>query len=109
MTLDRRVTLYEPTTTVNNSGQVKRSFTSAGVFYAQEVIPGIEVAGSEAFINDQMQSQYVVNWRMRYQTAVTAEWKLGYGGKYYDIISVAPEGRKRFILVKTKLRDSGTL
>lgn len=109
MTLDRRVTLYEPTTTVNSSGQVKRSFTSAGTFYAQEVIPGIEVAGSESFVNDQMQSQYVVNWRLRYQTAVTADWKVGYGGKYYDIISVAPEGRKRFILVKTKLRDSGTL
>ena len=109
MTLDRRVTLYEPTTSVNASGQVKRSFASAGDFYAQEVIPGIEVAGSEALVNDQMQSQYTVNWRLRYQTAVTAEWKLGYGGKYYDIISVAPEGSKRYILVKTKLRDNGTL
>ena len=109
MTLDRRVTLYEPTTSVNASGQVKRSFSSAGTFYAQEVIPGIEVAGSEAMVNDQMQSSYVVNWRMRYQTAVTADWKLEYGGKYYDIISVAPEGRKRFIMVKTKLRDNGQL
>lgn len=109
MTLDRRVTLYEPTTSVNASGQVKRSFSSAGTFYAQEVIPGIEVAGSEAMVNDQMQSSYVVNWRMRYQTTVTADWKLEYGGKYYDIISVAPEGRKRFIMVKTKLRDNGTL
>lgn len=106
MTLDRRVTLYEPTTTVNNSGQVKRSYASAGAFYAQEVIPG---TGNEAFVNDQMQSQYVVNWRMRYQTAITADWKLEYGGKYYDILTVSPEGRKRFILVKTKLRDNGTL
>ena len=109
MTLDRRVTLYEPTTTVNNSGQVKRSYASAGDYYAQEVIPGVEVTGSEVFANDQMQSQYIVNWRMRYQTSVTADWKVGYNGKYYDIISVAPEGRKRYILVKTKLRDNGTL
>jgi len=109
MTLDRRVTLYEPTTTVNNSGQVKRSYASAGTYYAQEVIPGLEVAGSENFVNDQMQSQYVVNWRLRYQTSVTADWKLEYNGKVYDIISVTPEGRKRFILVKTKLRDNGRL
>lgn len=109
MTLDRRVTLYEPTTTVNNSGQVKRSFASAGVFYAQEVIPETGTVGSESFVNDQMQSQYMITWRMRYQTAVTADWKIGYGGKYYDIIAITPEGRKRFILVKSKLRDNGQL
>lgn len=109
MTLDRRVTLYEPTTTVNNSGQVKRSFASAGVFYAQEVIPETGTIGSESFVNDQMQSQYMITWRMRYQTAVTADWKIGYGGKYYDIIAITPEGRKRFILVKSKLRDNGQL
>lgn len=109
MTLDRRVTLYEPTTTVNNSGQVKRSFASAGVFYAQEVIPETGTIGSETFVNDQMQSQYMITWRMRYQTAVTADWKIGYGGKYYDIIAITPEGRKRFILVKSKLRDNGQL
>jgi SPP1 family predicted phage head-tail adaptor len=106
MTLDRRVTLYEPTTTVNSSGQVKRSFTSAGDFYAQEVLPQ---PGTEIFANDQMQSQYYVTWRMRYQTTVTADWKLEYNSKSYDIIAITPEGRKRFILVKTKLRDNGTV
>ena len=109
MTLDRRVTLYEPTTSVNASGQVKRSFTSAGDFYAHEVIPQTGTVGSESFINDQMQSQYFITWRMRYQTAITADWKVGYNGKYYDIIAVTPEGRKRFILVKSKLRDNGQL
>ena len=109
MTLDRRVTLYEPTTTVNNSGQVKRSFTSAGDFYAQEVIPQTGTVGTEIFANDQMQSQYYVTWRMRYQTTVTADWKLEYNSKSYDIIAITPEGRKRFILVKTKLRDNGTI
>jgi SPP1 family predicted phage head-tail adaptor len=56
-----------------------------------------------------MQSQYFITWRLRYQTAITADWKVGYNGKYYDIIAVTPEGRKRFILVKSKLRDNGTL
>lgn len=109
MTLDRRITLYQPTTSQNSSGQVKRSFVSAGEFYAQEVIPGSEVAGSERFENDQMTSSYITTWRLRYQTSVTADWKLAFNSQYYDIVSVVPEGRKRFILVKTKLRDNGTL
>lgn len=109
MTLDRRITLYQPTTSQNSSGQVKRSFVSAGDFYAQEVIPGAEVAGSERFENNQMTSSYITTWRLRYQTSVTADWKLAFNSQYYDIVSVVPEGRKRFILVKTKLRDNGTL
>jgi SPP1 family predicted phage head-tail adaptor len=109
MTLDRRITLYQPTTSQNSSGQVKRSFASAGDFYAQEVIPQTGTVGSEIFVNDQMQSQYMITWRMRYQTAVSADWKIGFGGKYYDIIAVTPEGRKRYILVKTKQRDNGIL
>lgn len=109
MTLDRRITLYQPTTSQNSSGQVKRSFVSAGEFYAQEVIPQTGTVGSETFMNDQMQSQYMITWRMRYNTTVTADWKIGYEGKYYDIIAVTPEGRKRFILVKTKHRDNGQL
>ena len=109
MTLDRRITLYQPTTSQNSSGQVKRSFVSAGDFYAQEVIPGSEVAGSERFENDQMTSSYITTWRLRYQTSLTADWKLAFNSQYYDIVSVVPEGRKRFILVKTKLRDNGTL
>lgn len=109
MTLDRRITLYQPTTSQNSSGQVKRSFESAGDFYAQEVIPQTGTVGSELFLNDQMQSQYMISWRMRYNTTITADWKIGFGGKFYDIIAVTPEGRKRFILVKTKQRDNGQL
>jgi len=109
MTLDRRVTLYAPTTSQNNSGQVKLTFVSQGDFYAQEVVPETGTVGSENFINDQLQSQYFMTWRIRYQTSVSADWKLAYNGKYYDIITVTPEGRKRFILVKSKLRDNGQL
>lgn len=109
MTLDRRITLFAPATSQNSSGQVKLTFVSQGDFYGQEVIPQTGTVGSENFVNDQMQSQYMVAWRLRYQTAITADWKLEYNGKYYDIIAVTPEGRKRYILVKTKLRDNGIL
>ena len=109
MTLDRRVTLFAPTTSQNSSGQVKLTFVSQGDFYAEEIIPETGTVGSEFFVNDQMQSQYIVSWRLRYNTNVTADWKLSYRGKYYDILAVTPEGRKRFIFVKTKLRDNGQL
>jgi hypothetical protein len=40
--------------------------------------------------------------------SVAAKWKLTYNAEDYDIVSVAPEGRRRFLLVKTTLRDNGT-
>lgn len=109
MTLDRRITLYAPTTSQNNSGQVKLTFVSQGDFYGQEVIPQTGTVGTEIFSYDQTVSSYIITWRMRYQTAVTADWKIEYQDKYYDILAITPEGRKRFILVKTKLRDNGQL
>ena len=109
MTLDRKVTLYQPTISVNNSGQYKRSYASEGNFYAQEIIPDTGNVGTEVLVNDQIQSSIIVTWRMRYQTAIKESWKIGYDSKYYDIVSIAPEGRLRFILVKAKLRDNATL
>lgn len=109
MTLDRRITLYAPTTSQNNSGQVKLTFVSQGEFYAMEILAETGNIGTESFVNDQMTSSYISNFRLRYQTEITADWKIQYNSKFYDIISVVPEGRKRFILVKTKLRDNGTL
>jgi SPP1 family predicted phage head-tail adaptor len=104
--LDLRVTLYEPTTATNQSGQVIKTWASAGSFYAERII--LPQAGSEGMPYDQMESSAIITWRLRYQTAVKANWKLTYNSEDYDIISVVPEGRKRFILVKTKLRDNGT-
>lgn len=104
--LDLRVTLYQPTTTVNDSGQVIKTWTSAGTFYAERIVPG--ATGSETMPYDQMQSSTSITWRLRYPNSVAAKWKLTYNGEDYDIVSVAPEGRRRFLLVKTNLRDNGT-
>ena len=109
MTLDRHVTLYEPTISVNNSGQYKRSYSSQGNFYAMEIIPDTGNVGTENLINDQIESSIIVTWRLRYQTAIKQSWKIGFDSKYYDIVSIVPEGRLRYILVKTKLRDNATL
>jgi SPP1 family predicted phage head-tail adaptor len=57
---------------------------------------------------DQMVSAGIVTWRLRYPNSVKANWKLEYNGEDYDIVSVLPEGRRRFIIVKTRLRDNGT-
>ena len=102
MTLDRRITLLQPTVTQNNSGQVMRSFASAGTFYAQ-IIQAHD--GVETFINQQDVSKVVYSWRLRYQTAIKASWKLQHDSEDYDIVSIAPEGRKRYIIVKTTLSD----
>ncbi len=104
--LDLRVELFQPTAIPNNSGQVIKSWASAGTFYAgREILPQ---AGSEAMPYDQMVSAAVYTWRLRFGNPVRPNWRLVYNNEDYDIISVVPEGRRRYLLVKTRLRDNGT-
>ena len=104
--LDLRVELFQPTSVPNNSGQVIKTWASAGTFYAERII--LPQAGSETMPYDQMVSAGMVTWRLRFRNSVAAKWKLTYNGEDYDIVSVLPEGRRRFIIVKTRLRDNGT-
>jgi SPP1 family predicted phage head-tail adaptor len=104
--LDLRVELFQPTSVPNNSGQVIKTWASAGTYYAERII--LPQAGSESMPYDQMVSAGVVTWRLRFPNSVAAKWKLTYNGEDYDIVSVLPEGRRRFIIVKTNLRDNGT-
>jgi SPP1 family predicted phage head-tail adaptor len=104
--LDLRVELFQPTTIPNNSGQVIKAWASAGTFYAErEILPQ---AGSEAMPYDQMVSAANYTWRLRFGNPVRPNWRLVYNNEDYDIISVVPEGRRRYLLVKTRLRDNGT-
>jgi SPP1 family predicted phage head-tail adaptor len=104
--LDLRVELFQPTSVPNNSGQVIKNWASAGTFYAERII--LPQAGSETMPYDQMVSAGIVTWRLRFPNSVAAKWKLTYNNEDYDIVSVLPEGRRRFIIVKTRLRDNGT-
>jgi SPP1 family predicted phage head-tail adaptor len=104
--LDLRVTLYQPTTTVNASGQATKGWTSAGTYYAERVVS--ESSGTESMPYDQMVSSSIYLWRLRYPNSVKPNWKLEYNSEDYDILSVVPEGRRRFIIVKARLRDNGT-
>jgi SPP1 family predicted phage head-tail adaptor len=104
--LDLRVTLYQPTRVTNNSGQVVKTWASAGTFYAERVIQ--LNTGADIMPYDQIVSATIITWRLRYPNGVKATWYLAHGGEDYDIISVAPEGRQRYIIIKTRLRDNGT-
>lgn len=104
--LDLRVTLWEPTTSVNASGQVTKGWASAGTFYAERIVN--ENGGSESMPYDQMVSAGMYLWRLRFPNSVKPNWKLEYNSEDYDIISVLPEGRRRYIIIKSRLRDNGT-
>lgn len=104
--LDLRVTLLQPTITVNASGQASKGLASAGTYYAERIIT--PQAGGESLQYDQIESSLIVSWRLRYPNTVKASWILRYDSQDYDILSVAPEGRRRFIILKTRLRDNGT-
>ena len=127
--LDLRVELLQPTSVPNNSGQVIKTWASAGTFYAERII--LPQAGSETMPYDQMVSASIMLWRLRYPLPVLVwneleqiweevnynwndilkhlgAWKLEYDGQTYDVISVIPEGRRRYVIIKTRLRDNGT-
>jgi head-tail adaptor len=65
-----------------------------------------EGAGTEAFVSDQMQSSAVVLWRVRYRTDVLGSWELEFDSQRYEVMSALPEGRKRYTLIKTRLKDN---
>ena len=127
--LDLRVDLFYPTTTTNDSGQVVKTWAQAGSYYAQRIVN--ENTGSESMQYDQMVSSTVMLWRLRYPLPVlvwneleqewqvmnydwtdvqkhAGTWKLEYDGQSYDVLSVSPEGRRRYLIFKTRLRDNGT-
>lgn len=127
--LDLRVTLYYPNTAKNDSGQVIKTWAEAGTYYAQRIVN--ENTGSESMPYDQMVSSTTMLWRLRYPLPVlvwneitqewevidytwtdmqkhAGTWKLEYDGQSYDVISVIPEGRRRYYIIKTRLRDNGT-
>jgi hypothetical protein len=105
--LDLRVELFQPTSVPNNSGQVIKTWASAGTFYAERII--LPQAGSETMPYDQMVSagtSYLAP-TVPQQRSSQMEANLQ-RAEDYDIVSVLPEGRRRFIIVKTRLRDNGT-
>ena len=127
--LDLRVTLYYPNTSKNDSGQVIKTWAEASTYYAQRIVN--ENTGSESMPYDQMVSSTTMLWRLRYPLPVlvwneitqeweiidytwtdmqkhAGTWKLEYDGQSYDVISVVPEGRRRYYIIKTRLRDNGT-
>ena len=65
-----------------------------------------EGAGTETFVSDQMQSSAVVLWRVRYRTDVLGSWELEFDSQRYEVMSALPEGRKRYTLIKTRLKDN---
>jgi SPP1 family predicted phage head-tail adaptor len=53
-----------------------------------------------------MQSSATVIWRVRYRTDVLGSWELEFNSQRYEVISALPEGRKRYTLIKCKLKDN---
>jgi hypothetical protein len=53
-----------------------------------------------------MQSSAVVLWRVRYRTDVLGSWELDHNGQRYEVISALPEGRRRYTIIKSRLKDN---
>ena len=103
--LDRRIELFAPVVTQNDSGQVVRTFATQGSCYAELMV--LENSGAEAFVADQMQSSAVVFWRVRYRTDIKGSWEFTHSADTNEVVSALPEGRKRYTIIKAKIKDNG--
>lgn len=90
--LDRLITIERATETVDQNGRVALSWVTLVQTYAQVKIG----TGQERAQRGQLQSQQNTIFTIRYYStsAITTAERISYGGKHYNIISVAEIGRK---------------
>lgn len=100
--LDRRITIEQPTITQDAAGQPVPTWSTLVTVWAEKDAR----LGNEQVQADQVTSQNLVNWRIRYRTGITNKMRISYDGNYYGIESKIEEGRKEYLFLKTTLRDN---
>lgn len=101
--LDRRISLYTSTTAYNSFGEPTLTWALNGSVWAgiaYEVTP-------ENFKSDQLIATQRMQFMIRYKS-LTEKWKVVYGGKTYDILSIEEVGRKNYLLLNCESRDNIT-
>ena len=103
-TLRNKITIQELNSTVNSSGEDEDSWQEY-VTVRASVEPLRE---RERFEAQQAQNEATVRFRIRYLPGVTAELRILYDSKYYDIESVIdPNDRHRELIVLAVERTNG--
>ncbi len=88
--MDDRVTLQRRVVVTDAMGQDAITWTDVATVWAD--VEGLR--SREFFAAAQTQQEQTVKVRMRYRADVVQGWRLVWGGKGHDIVSVVPVGRK---------------
>lgn len=89
--LDRRVTIQQSQVTGHNSfNEPIRTWVDLATVWAQVT----DVGGREYFAAAAVQAERTSRFLIRWRSDVTETMRISYGGKIYDIRSIAEVGRR---------------
>tara|TARA_R110002020_G_scaffold42273_1_gene124085 strand:+ start:517 stop:846 length:330 start_codon:yes stop_codon:yes gene_type:complete len=104
--LDRRIVLQEPTTTVNDYGERTNSWgTLASVWASIER----KSSASETNSGEQLVSLQSVTFLIRYSSVVAGlnmSHRVSYNSEYYNILAVQEVGRRDQLRIITELIEN---
>lgn len=104
MSLDRKISIYEPVKTRTASGFEKDQYQliSLGEVYAQlKFGPGKETQEGKQVVSS---NSYV--FKIRYRADLKETFIIGFEGNYYDILGIMEEGRRRFLHITAEAKDN---
>lgn len=100
--LDRRITLYQPTTVRTATGATTTTYAEAATVWARVRAS----TASEQIRNGLTSAAAPHAIRIRYRTDVDETWRIGFEGRTLEIGSVIEFGRREALdIVATELRE----
>ena len=99
--LDRRITIQQTTETVDSYGQMVRTYSTLGQFWAKvDYVSGVEGEDS-----NRLEAAKRVEFVVRYNASVNEKQLISWDGDSFEIEAVLPVERKRFMHLITRLVD----
>ena len=99
--LDRRITLRSDSVSTDSFGQAVRTYSDLGNVWAKVDYRTVK-EGAET---SRLTSVNKVRFTIRYRSDVDATTKITWDGNTYEIEGVSLEGRERYLILDTTLRD----
>ena len=99
--LDRRITLRSASVSTDGFGQAVRTYSDLGKVWAKVDYRAVK-EGEET---DKLTSVNKVRFTIRYRSDVDATTKISWNGNTYEVEGVSLEGRERYLILETTLRD----
>ena len=100
--LDRRITLRSASVSTDGFGQAVRTYSDLGDVWAKVEYRGVPKEGDET---EKLTSVNKVRFTIRYRADVNATTKIVWKGNTYEVEGVSLEGRERYLILDTTLRD----